>query len=248
MFGKSPEQQAGIVVFIIFMLLMTALIILGNHSKVFGKEEDMEDFVGITINSDKPISNTEKSKQVLQEELEIEIARAFTFQTVMCRKRSDGDFVYHLFCREDKLCLDSLKEYAKSIVKYSMQYNVDPWLAAAVAVHESNLNAYAKGSIGERTIFQLHPWSPWGKQSRFVKNGAYRLKCKKITGHCQDEPTELAIKLLSDALNQCKTVNGALSLYNGGKCQKKSTSKYVKKVKEKMNNLKRNNFDIQWCG
>lgn len=252
--GNSPEKTVAIVIFLIFMLIMAGLAILGNHSRVFASSFDII-VEGVIIdpaiaNSNeqiKFITNTKPENNNIEEMVD-KLYPSMLSAVSMCRKRSDGKILYHKFCRNDKIpCEKNIKEYTRYIVKHSIKFNLDPYLPAAVAINETNLNAYAVGGRGEKSIFQLLPGTPWAKKSKFNQNQNYRNKCKNIVGHCQEEATIAAIELLSNALKKCKTTSGALSMYNGGKCKKESTKKYVEKVKKKMAALKTNTFNIQWC-
>lgn len=243
---NSPEKRAGIIIFIIFMLLMASLAILGNHSRAFAKRLSTERPPGV-YSDESSMCHVAEEQESEEDKMVSEISNAIRNNLIMCRQGSDGKILFHLFCREDELCLDSIKEYARYIVKYSLEFNVDPWLAASVAMHETNFNAFVKGSRGERSIFQLLPYSPWGEKSYFTQNAKYRDKCKSQIGHCQEESVGLAIQLLSNAMKECRTVAGTLSMYNGGECRKSSTKKYIKGVKEKMHTLKTKHVSVQWC-
>lgn len=138
--------------------------------------------------------------------------------TVVLRKQKNK-IVYYKFCREygdNKLCEMHIREYASQIMKYSLEFNLDPWLMAAIALHESNYNAFLKGSKGEMGLFQLHPYSPWGKKSFFVKNKTYRNDCKAVRGHCQVEVVGIAAELLRSLLDTSGSLEKALTSYNTG--------------------------------
>lgn len=234
--NNSPEKFTGIIIFIIFMLLMASLAILGNHSRAFAEDVNKNFFIP-----------TVDHIQLEERKLIENISNAIYNNIILCRQKSDGTIIFHSFCRNDIYCLDSIKEYARYIVKYSLEFNIDPWLSTAVAMHETNFDAYTVGSKGEKSIFQLLPYSPWGKKLYFIKNPKYRKECKHQIGHCQEESVGAAIKFLSYSLKECKNISGALSMYNGGECYKSSTKKYIKGVKEKINILKTKHVSIQWC-
>jgi hypothetical protein len=222
MFFDSPEQKAGKIVFFIFLLLMIAIGILSNHFKAHAQESSTKD-------------------------IESQIAQSILTEMIMCRQKSDGKIIFHQFCRENtNQCVQDAKDYARYIVRYSEEYNLDPWLPTAVAAHESNFDAYRVGSKGERTIFQLHPYSPWGKSSIFVQNRKFREQCKTINGHCQGEAVGLAIRLLRNSIDNCKSVDRALTSYNTGECSPLRNT-YVESVKAKQNALKVNYKSVPWC-
>lgn len=137
-------------------------------------------------------------------------------QVAMCRTANDEVTYYHKFCRSDKLCLPSLKLYAKYIVRYAIEYDLDVWLLAAVALHETNFDAYRVGAIKERGIFQLNPRAWWGYMTPFVKDRRYRKACKTREGHCQHEVVGMAAWLIRAHVDQTKSLESALTLYNTG--------------------------------
>lgn len=168
-------------------------------------------------------------------------------EVVMCRSVKDNTLVYHKFCRLDPFCLDSIRVYAKYIFKYSLEFDLDPWLLAAIAMHESNYNASTVGGIGERGLFQLHPYSPWGRKSKFVSDKKYNKLCKSRIGHCQWEVTGIAAETLRAHFDDLKRLENVLTIYNTGHA-KPVRRIYVKSVLEIRKRLIENNKVINFCG
>ena len=96
---NSPEKRAGIIIFIIFMLLMASLAILGNHSRVFAKGLKAER-VPLVLSEDSLMCLADQQESY-EDRMVGEIASAIRNHLVMCRQKSDGEFVFHLFCRND---------------------------------------------------------------------------------------------------------------------------------------------------
>ena len=249
----SPDQRAGIIVFLVFMLLMAALAVLGAHSRAHAQSKYFKLSTAVAAEPLKYIETTCRVSDKdhfsnKDEELIRTMTRSILNQLVMCRQRSNDEYLYHKFCREDNVpCEQNIKEYTQYIVKHAKIHKIDPWFAAAVAMHETHFDAYLKGKRGERSIFQLLPGTPWAKKSKFAQSAKHREQCKNKIGHCQEESVGAAVELLGNSLKMCKNVSGALSMYNGGECHKESTVKYVKGVKEKLHDLKTNSFRVHWC-
>lgn len=242
---ESPEKNAGKIVFVIFLMLMIGWSILVNHFKVFAKAPDdtvtiIKTIAKVDVEEDWTLACEENN---LINDLSVRILN----QLIICRKRSDGGFLYAKYCRDNlELCKQNIDEYSRYIIKYSSEFGIDPWLSAAVAGHESLWNAYTVGSKGEKGIFQLLPYAKWGKQSHFVQSRDYRKLCRTVPGHCQEIDSGLAIDLLSKSKDTCKSIPGALAMYNTGKC-KKTNKTYIATVLRKQKDLKENNVLIGWC-
>lgn len=73
------------------------------------------------------------------------------------------------------------------IMKYSLIYNVDPFLALAVAKVESNYNQQAIGSLGEVGVFQVRPEFYPTVDLHILKNNV-----------------RIGVKHLAKALKECK--------------------------------------------
>jgi len=210
---------------IIYGIIINCLLINNNSSWA----QDSQEKNLMCVNEQKNINDYllgvyHKEEQKLFEHMHKEI--------IMCKKSKQEDFVYYKFCREDKICVYSVMEYAKYIFQYAIEFDLDPWLIAAIALHESNYNAFAIGKKGEKGLMQLHPNSPWGKKSKFVKNKQYWKYCKNVIGHCQWEVIGIAAETLKGHLRAFGELEKALSAYNTGS-PNLGNKKYVKSVKDK---------------
>ena len=125
---------------------------------------------------------------------------------------------YH--CRRAKEgCDERLMEFARYLADAGQQFEVDPWLLAAMAYRESSLNPFAIGGYGEAGILQLHPRSRTSKGVRFVRDTRYRASCQKEVGACQREVVERAAQMLKSSLEKCGgDLEKALGMYNTGRC------------------------------
>jgi hypothetical protein len=125
---------------------------------------------------------------------------------------------YH--CRRAKEgCDQRLMEFARYLSEAGEQYEVDPWLLAAMAYRESSLNPFAVGGYGEAGILQLHPRSRTSKGVRFVRDTRYRTSCQRESGACQREVVERAAQMLRSSFEKCGgDMVKALGMYNTGKC------------------------------
>ena len=125
---------------------------------------------------------------------------------------------YH--CRRAKEgCDERLLEFARYLTDAGQQFEVDPWLLAAMAYRESSLNPFAVGGYGEAGILQLHPKSRTSKGVRFVRDTRYRATCKRELGACQREVVERAAQMLRSSLEKCGgDMTKALGMYNTGRC------------------------------
>lgn len=158
------------------------------------------------------------SSNTLAQDTEQQIHDAIHKQMIMYE--NNNKIVYHKFCREDPLCLPSIKAYASYVVSLSESYNIDPWLLLAIILHESNFNAFTVGKKKERGLTQLHPYSYLGKQSRFVQEHAHWSACKGSTGHCQYEVVEITARMLHSLLGAF-TAQQMACFYRGCEYRKK---------------------------
>lgn len=131
-----------------------------------------------------------------------------------------GQRVTVAHCRYARMgCAKRLELLAQWIEDAADKHGVDPLVLSAIALHESGLNPFAQGQVGEAGIMQLHPRGV-GRQVRFVKDERYRDRCKKEPGACQKEVIDQAATLLATATKTCGSVERALGYYNTGRCQK----------------------------
>lgn len=138
-----------------------------------------------------------------------------------------GQRVTVAHCRYARMgCAKRIKLLAQWIEDAAAKHGVDPLVLSAIALHESGLNPFAQGQVGEAGIMQLHPQGV-GRQVRFVKDTGYRDRCKRTAGACQKEVIDKAASLLATAIKTCGSVERALGYYNTGRCQ---TNGYADRV------------------
>lgn len=122
--------------------------------------------------------------------------------------------------RAPKGCPARVRLFSVWIVRESLRQRVDPWTLAALVVHESGLNPYAAGGIGERGLVQIAP----GTARKFpgVRNWysdpKHREACAEIYGACQAAFVEAAAIILRRSLDACGSYDAALGRYGSGRC------------------------------
>jgi len=134
--------------------------------------------------------------------------------------RPDGTSVHIGHCRfAPRGCRARIEQLATWIYESGEEEGVDPWILAAIAFRESGLNPWAVGRAGERGIIQLHPRGHEGSHSRFVRDEAYRERCRRLDGACQKEVLAAGARLLARSIRMCGgNVAAGLSGYNAGTC------------------------------
>lgn len=148
------------------------------------------------------------------------LQQALRFRVTIYTNRRTGYTVAAAHCRRaSEGCDRRLFEFAHYLKDAGERNGIDPWLLAAMAFRESGLNPFAVGQVGELGILQLHPRSPASKNIRFVKDGWYRMRCKREPGACQREIVDRAAELLARSVVLCGgDMDRALSAYNTGRC------------------------------
>lgn len=130
-----------------------------------------------------------------------------------------GQRVVIAHCRYARMgCAKRVELLAQWIEEAAARHGVDPLVLAAIALHESGMNPFALGSVGEAGIMQLHPRGV-GRNLRFVRDERYRDRCKRVSGACQQQIIERAASLLAIATIKCGSIPRALGYYNSGHCQ-----------------------------
>lgn len=130
-----------------------------------------------------------------------------------------GQRVTVAHCRYARMgCAKRIELLASWIKDAASRHGVDPLVLSAIALHESGMNPFAVGGVGEAGIMQLHPRGV-GRKVRFVRDERYRDQCKRAPGACQKEVIERAAILLATATKKCGSVARALGYYNTGHCQ-----------------------------
>ncbi|QQR90146.1 MAG: transglycosylase SLT domain-containing protein [Myxococcales bacterium] len=148
------------------------------------------------------------------------LTRAIQSAVTLNHSQTSAKPIFVRHCRSaQKGCGARMEAFAQYFVEAGKRFDLDPWLLAAMAFRESGLDPFAKGSVGERGLLQMHPQSPWGRRIRFVKDERYRKICKKQAGACQRELVQRAADLLSRSVRFCDgDLNAALGSYNTGRC------------------------------
>jgi hypothetical protein len=166
------------------------------------------------------------------------LQQALRFRVTIHTNRRTGYMVAAAHCRRaSEGCDRRLFEFAHYLRDAGERNGIDPWLLAAMAFRESGLNPFAVGGVGELGILQLHPRSPTSKNIRFVKDGWYRLRCKREAGACQREVVDRAAEVLARAVVLCGgDMDRALSAYNTGRCG--GNTSYAKRVRREVEWLK----------
>lgn len=146
--------------------------------------------------------------------------------------------------------IDLLTTY---IVDVAYDLQLDPWLLAAIALHESTFNPRALGyARNERGYFQINPYTPLGRRTKFVSNARYRKHCFSVRGQCQREVAQAAaIHLIRDFKRCDGNLAKSLTAYNTGGCTVKGTGKprytYVNKVLRNRKSLLAGKKAVPWC-
>jgi hypothetical protein len=139
----------------------------------------------------------------------------------IARNRS-GDGVPTPHCRNaSEGCDRRMQVFAGYMADAARARGLDPFLLGAMAVRESMLDPFAVGGIGELGILQINPRRSDAKQVRFMRDGAYRKRCRGAEGACQREIVEHAARILDQAMKACRgQLRAALGAYNSGRCGK----------------------------
>lgn len=148
------------------------------------------------------------------------------YERMVVWKTPKGKSVTIRHCGNEDECKERIKQFASWIQKAAIDYRLDQWMLGAIAFHESGMNPFAVGGVGEMGIFQLHPKGA-GKDIRFVQNEGYRQSCAFEPGACQEEVIFRAARLLREGLDKCKSPDRALGYFNSGFCQKGDYSKRI---------------------
>ena len=79
------------------------------------------------------------------------------YRRVVVWETPSGKKVTIAHCGRGEGCKERISAFAGWIESAAAIYQIDQWILGGMAFHESGLNPFAKGSIGERGILQLHP-------------------------------------------------------------------------------------------
>jgi hypothetical protein len=130
-----------------------------------------------------------------------------------------GKHVGH--CRKaPKGCPARVRLFSGWIVRESLRHGLDPWLLAALIMHESGANPYASGTIGERGLVQIAPGTArkFAGVANWYRDPLHRDACAEIYGACQAPFVEAAAIILRRSLDACGSEDAALMRYGSGRC------------------------------
>jgi len=145
------------------------------------------------------------------------LARALEARLTVWRTRN-GRVVHVSHCRiTQRGCRARVAAFARWMTRLSREHGLDPFVLAAMAVRESGLDPFARGADGEMGIVQLHPQGI-GRDVRFVRSRAYRLRCQRDPGACQREILEIGAEHVAAAIDRCGSIAAGLGAYNTGVC------------------------------
>jgi hypothetical protein len=153
-------------------------------------------------------------------------------------KRADGRIVYSTHCRRIRsgTCEDRLDLFATWMVEAGRRHDVGPFLLAAMAYRESAFNPRVRGPAGSRGILQLHPRGS-GARIKFIQNEAYRNKCLRKVGACQEPIVEEGASHLREEIERCGSLKAALGAYNRGHCGETGYTRRVLRERERLLDL-----------
>lgn len=132
--------------------------------------------------------------------------------------RPDGTRVHVRHCRRAPGgCPARIAVFSNMIAGVAHEYDLDPFLLAAMAMRESALNPAVIGAAGEAGIVQLHPQGA-GHDVRFVQDEDYRQRCVEKPRACQRPVLEVGARYLAKAMHECGSMDAALGYYSTGSC------------------------------
>ena len=134
--------------------------------------------------------------------------------------------IYQLFTKANpKLDAGTVKKYVDIVMAAGEEYKQDPYVIAAIIVHESTVNAKAVSKGGDYGLMQVR----WKVHEKAIK--AEYPKVKKASDFF-DARTNVffGTRILSECAAKSKDTRGALMLYSGG--GEKITAKVLNTVKE----------------
>jgi hypothetical protein len=133
-------------------------------------------------------------------------------------EKPDGERVFVHHCRTAPGgCEARIAAFTDMFIVIGGEWNLDPWLLAALAWKESGLNPGATGGIGEGGILQLHPRGV-GASVEFVSNARTRHLCLQRHDACQHSVVHAGAAHLAAWVTRCGSLEDALGGYNSGRC------------------------------
>ncbi len=167
------------------------------------------------------------------EDTALPLARAIEGRLTVWRSPG-GRVTYVAHCRAAPSgCRARIAAFSRYIAEASHDHGLDPFVLAAMAFRESGFDPFATGAAGEVGIVQLHPHGI-GRGVRFVQNEAYRRRCRREVGACQQEVVEVGATHLADAISSCGGLLDALGYYNRGICGETDYSRRVLRERERL--------------
>lgn len=153
--------------------------------------------------------------------------------------RPDGSRIHAEHCRLVRGgCRQRIAAFASMLTEAATNEGLDPFLLAAVAVHESGLSPNVVGPRGSAGILQLNPRGV-GAGLRVVRDPAYRAWCARHrVGACQDEVIARGARHLAQWIGQCDgDVAAALGGYNTGECGANAYTRRVLRMYDELEKL-----------
>ncbi len=134
--------------------------------------------------------------------------------------------IYQLFTKANpKLSADSAKKYAEIVSQAAQKYKQDPYVIAAIIVHESTVNYKSVSKGGDYGLMQVR----WRVHEKAIKKEYPKIR--KATDFF-DPKTNIffGTRILSECAAKSKNLKGALLKYSGG--GEKITQKVLNTVKQ----------------
>lgn len=234
MTNNNPNYDAGLFIGFIFIFIFAAYTILtkpvyGQAPLELEKTNSFDESASSLVIQQQLIRYQEQETEYQKQALANSMLRMMTVWT----NPNTHQRIYASTCRTSRFgCENTIRQYASYFVDTANEYHVDPFLLAATAKHESNYNAFARGSRGERGIMQILPSSPISEGVMFIHRPDYRRRCQNVLGHCQEEVVQAATRALARSFNYCnENMNRALNRYNTGSCSTRG-NRYSSHVQE----------------
>jgi hypothetical protein len=131
-------------------------------------------------------------------------------------ERPDGTHPFVAHCRQRRGgCEAYVRRYALLFETYAARGEIDPYLVAAVALHESALNEDAIGRAGETSVMQVNP------RSRIAS--WVRRWCRTSPSDCDAIHVQGAVSVLATAIRSCGGEACGLVRYNSGRAEASSS-------------------------
>ena len=162
----------------------------------------------------------QRNPEPSMEELQNSISNAVLTKLTIWRRPSDQTVVYAQHCRRLRHgCETQVRVFVNYIVEIALANNIDPWLFAGMAWHESRFNPGAESDRGAVGLFQLLRGGPAARGMSFVYRRWFRQECSRQVGVCQRAIVERAAEWFLASIEQCNgSIANGLRAYNSGVC------------------------------